>query len=100
MSQTKPRKQDERESKVSRSEQVEPKVPGELIAASLKWQQEIAGLQNQEFESMALAIDAVSEAVVKRYGGGPETKAFLKSIFDMDPKIQEDLRRALKIAAS
>lgn len=98
MTQTKPKKQDESNAKANRSQQPETKIPEELAAVAQKWQQEIAGLQTQEFESIDAAIAAVTEAVVKRYGGGVETKAFLKSIFDIDPKIQEDLRRVLKIA--
>lgn len=99
MTQTKPKEKEQGKTKIGPGSQNKPKIPEGLMAVSAKWQQEISELQGREFENMDAAVEAVTDAVVKRYGGGAETREFLKSIFDMDPKVQDDLRRVLKIAA-
>jgi len=94
-----------RENASKKSKQAPPKskkltsnhAPKEIQAATIRWQEEIISLQQQQFKTIDEAIEAVAETIVKRYGGGAETKIFLKTIFEIDPVVQTDLRRALKI---
>lgn len=89
--------------KVPQSKDLPTGESSDLAAASSIefWQSEISALQNEEYESMDEAIEAVVRRVVVRLlgdaKGEDDLTSFLAGVIESDPDLQEELKRSLSI---